>query len=139
MSTFRPKFVTFDLYGTLTWFRMNDMAREVYADRIPADRMDAFLFDFASYRYDEVLGPWKPYADVIRNATARVCARWGIDYVEAEGQALYDAIPSWGPHPDVPAPLARVAKEFPLVMLSNAANDQIVANVANLARGSTKC
>jgi 2-haloacid dehalogenase len=132
MTTFRPKFVTFDLYGTLIWFQMTEMAREVYKDRIPADRMEAFVSDFSSYRYDEVLGAWKPYGDVIKNATRRVCARWRIDYVEAEGQAFYDAVPTWGPHPDVSGPLARVAKEFPLVMLSNASDNQIGANVEKL-------
>jgi len=132
MTAFRPKFITFDLYGTLTWFQMTDMARKVFKDRVPADRMEAFVNDFSSYRYDEVLGAWKPYDQVIKSATRRVCARWGVDYVEAEGQAFYDAIPTWGPHPDVPEPLARVAKEFPLVMLSNASNNQIASNVAKL-------
>lgn len=53
----RPKYITFDCYGTLTHFRQGDLAREIYADRIPADRMDAFLRDFAAYRLDEVLAP----------------------------------------------------------------------------------
>jgi 2-haloacid dehalogenase len=29
--TFRPKYITFDCYGTLTNFRMQDVAREMYA------------------------------------------------------------------------------------------------------------
>jgi 2-haloacid dehalogenase len=132
MSPIRPKYITFDCYGTLTWFQMSEMAREVYRDRIAPERMEAFVRDFASYRFDEILGDWKPYAQVIQNATRRVCRRWGIDCIEAEGQAFYDAVPSWGPHPDVPAPLARVAREFPLVILSNASNDQISSNVEKL-------
>ena len=132
MTAFRPKYITFDCYGTLTWFQMTDIARVVYKNRIPADRINAFVQDFSSYRYDEVLGDWKPYADVIKNATRRVCKRWDIDYVEAEGQAFYDAVPSWGPHADVPTPLAKVAKEFPLVILSNASDNQIGSNVEKL-------
>ena len=38
--TFKPKYITFDCYGTLTNFRMQDVAREMYADRVPAARMD---------------------------------------------------------------------------------------------------
>ena len=38
---FRPKYITFDCYGTLTRFRMGDVAREMFADRVPAARMDA--------------------------------------------------------------------------------------------------
>src|SRR5262245_60812157 len=73
MSALRPKYITFDCYGTLTRFRMSDMTREIFADRIDAARMDAFVRDFAAYRLDEVLGAWKPYADVIKNAVRRTC------------------------------------------------------------------
>ena len=34
--SYRPKYVTFDCYGTLTRFRMGDMARDMFTDRIPA-------------------------------------------------------------------------------------------------------
>ena len=54
--TFRPKYITFDCYGTLTRMRMGDMAREMFADHIPADRMEQFLADFSAYRFDEVSG-----------------------------------------------------------------------------------
>jgi 2-haloacid dehalogenase len=132
MSRFRPKYVTFDCYGTLTRFPMGELAREIFCDRIPADRMDAFIRHFAAYRLDEVLGAWKPYDQVLCNAVERSCKRWGIAYVEAEGRRFYDAVPSWGPHADVPEPLARVAKHVPLVILSNAMDDQIHANVDKL-------
>lgn len=132
MTTFRPKYITFDCYGTLTNFRMGDMAREMFADRIPADRMDAFVRDFAAYRLDEVLGAWKPYRDVLLNAVARTCKLWGLAFDETEATRYYDAVPTWGPHPDVPAGLSAVAKEIPLVILSNASNDQIMSNVEKL-------
>jgi 2-haloacid dehalogenase len=132
MASFRPKFITFDCYGTLTRFRMSELAREIFADRIPPARMDAFLEDFKSYRMDEILGDWKPYDAVLRNAAERTCRKHGIRFAEAEGRRFYDAVPGWGPHPDVPEPLKRVAREFPLVVLSNAADEQIMRNVALL-------
>ena len=45
---------------------------------------------------------------------------------------MYEAVPTWGPHPDVPEPLARIAKEIPLVILSNASDSQIHHNVEKL-------
>lgn len=39
---------------------------------------------------------------------------------------------TWGPHADVPAGLAKVANEIPLVILSNAMDSQIMSNVAKL-------
>ena len=130
--TFRPKYITFDCYGTLTKFRMADMAREIFADKVATQDMDQFVRNFAAYRLDEVLGAWKPYRDVVVNAVRRTCRLWKLEFNEAEAQRFYDAVPTWGPHPDVPTPLAKVAKEFPLVILSNASNDQIHENVAKL-------
>ena len=37
MIDFEPKYITFDCYGTLTKFRMADMAREMFADRLQGD------------------------------------------------------------------------------------------------------
>lgn len=132
MSSFRPQYITFDCYGTLIRFRMADMTRERFADRVPAERMEPFVRTFAAFRLDEVLGAWKPYSDVIRNAILRTCFRWKVEFREADAQAYYDAVPTWGPHPDVPEPLKRIAKEIPLVILSNASDDQIHHNVAKL-------
>ena len=132
MSLFRPKYITFDCYGTLTRFRMGDMARELFANRISSADMEQFVADFSAYRFDEVLGAWKPYAEVIGNSVRRSCKRWNIEYRDADAETIYAAVPTWGPHPDVTEPLARVAKEIPLVILSNASNDQIDANVEKL-------
>ena len=130
--TFRPKYISFDCYGTLIRFQMSDLARETFADRVPAERMNQFVKDFSAYRLDEVMGDWKPYVEVLRSAVQRTCRRWKIEYRDDEGRKFYDAVPTWGPHPDVPAPLARIAREIPLVILSNASNDQIHLNVAKL-------
>lgn len=114
MPQLRPKFITFDCYGTLTRFRMGELAHEIFADRIPADRMEHFVRDFTSYRLDEVLGAWKPYVDVIKNAVERTCKKYGIAFIEAEGQRFYDAVPTWGPHADVPEALKLVGQAFPI-------------------------
>jgi 2-haloacid dehalogenase len=132
MEQFKPKYITFDCYGTLTDFQMGPMARKLFADRVAAEQMEVFVADFAAYRLDEVLGDWKPYRDVIRNSVSRTCERAGVEYREEDAQAIYDAVPTWGPHPDVPAGLSKIADEIPLVILSNAMNEQIHDNVAKL-------
>jgi 2-haloacid dehalogenase len=130
--TFKPKYITFDCYGTLTNFRMADVAREMYADRVAPARMDQFVKDFAQYRLDEVMGDWRPYDQILENAIRRTCRRNKVEYREGEGRKYYDAVPTWGPHPDVSEPLSRIAKEIPLVILSNAMDEQIHHNVAKL-------
>ena len=130
--TFRPKYITFDCYGTLTRMRMGDMARKMFADRIPADRMEQFLADFSAYRFDECLGAWQPYDVLLKNSIRRLCRKWKLQYLDAEAQQYYDGVPTWSPHEDVPAGLAKIANEIPLVILSNAMDSQIQKNVALL-------
>ncbi|WP_294646243.1 haloacid dehalogenase type II [uncultured Aureimonas sp.] len=132
MSQFRPKFITFDCYGTLTNFQMAEAARGIYGAQLGEERMTAFIRDFAAYRLDEILGDWKPYAEVVHNAVERTCKRNGVAFDAADAKRIYEKVPTWGPHPDVPAGLAKVAKEFPLVILSNAMNSQIMSNVEKL-------
>ncbi|KQT82773.1 haloacid dehalogenase type II [Aurantimonas sp. Leaf443] len=132
MSQFRPKFITFDCYGTLTHFQMAEAARAIYGEQLDEQRMQAFIRDFAAYRLDEILGDWKPYGEVVHNAVERTCKRNGVAFDPADARRIYETVPSWGPHPDVPAGLASVAKEFPLVILSNAMDSQIMSNVEKL-------
>jgi len=132
MTTFRPKFITFDCYGTLTRFQMGEAARDLYGERMDEPRMMAFIRDFSAYRLDEILGDWKPYAEVIHNALDRTCKVNGVAFKPEDAQMVYERVPIWGPHADVPAGLAKVAKEIPLVILSNAMNAQIMSNVEKL-------
>jgi 2-haloacid dehalogenase len=129
---FTPKYISFDCYGTLIKFHMSDMARQFFADRIPADAMDQMCKDFSTYRLDEVLGPWQPYRELIRNAVRRTAKKYGVEYREGDADAIYEAVPTWGPHPDVPGGLSKIADKIPLVILSNAMNEQIPHNVALL-------
>ena len=103
MKQFKPKYITFDCYGTLTNFQMGPTARKVFADRIRPEQMEAFIADFTAYRLDEVLGDWKPFRDVVRNSIERTCRKWKLQYRDEEALQFYDAVPTWGPHPDVPA------------------------------------
>jgi 2-haloacid dehalogenase len=134
MSTIklRPKYITFDCYGTLTWFQMPETTRKVFADRVSAERMEDFVKDFSAFRFDEVLGPFKLYPDVVRNSLRRVCKLWNIAYRDSDGDTFVDAVPTWGPHADVPAGLTKLAKEYPLVILSNSTEKLIHFNVAKL-------
>lgn len=130
--TTRPKFITFDCHGTLINFDMAGAARRLHGDTLSAPAMDKFIKDFSAYRLDEVLGAWKPYAEIVYNALERTSRANGVTFRPEDAQSIYEEVPTWGPHPDVPEGLAKVAKEIPLVILSNAMNSQIMSNVEKL-------
>lgn len=128
----RPKFITFDCYGTLVYFQMAPVARALYADRVAPDAMDRFIADFSAFRLDEVLGAFKPYRQVVANALVRTCRLNGVDYRDSDIDTVYAAVPTWGPHPDVPEALARVAREIPVVGLTNSMIDLIPPSIEKL-------
>ncbi|WP_417727757.1 haloacid dehalogenase type II [Roseovarius sp.] len=130
--TFRPKFITFDCHGTMIYYDMAGAARHHYAAHLSPEQMQRFITDFSAYRLDEVLGAWKPYAEVVHNSLERTCKRHGIAFDPTIAEEIYHRVPTWGPNPDVPAGLAKVAAEIPLVALTNAMNDQIPLNIARL-------
>lgn len=130
--TFRPKFVTFDTHGTMIFFDMAGAARDHYADKLSPEQMEEFIRAFTAYRFDEILGAWKPYAEVVHNAVERTCKHLRIAFDPAVPADIYKRVPTWGPHADVPAGLAKVANEVPLVAITNSSNEQIPHNIAKL-------
>ena len=130
--TFRPRFISFDCYGTLINFEMGPTARVLFADRVAADRMPAFLDSFRAYRLDEVLGAWKPFYDVVESSIQRACRAHGVECLASDAAALYAAVPTWKPHPNVVEVLKAIAPHVPLVILSNSMTDLIPASVAHL-------
>lgn len=132
MSLADIRYISFDCYGTLTDFRVGDVTRRRLADRVVPETMPTFLEDFTAYRFDEAMGSWKPYPELLHRALERTCKLWNLPFHAEDAQAIVDAIPGWGPHPDVPAGLARAAQKLPLVILSNASDSQIQANADKL-------
>ncbi|KQN63518.1 haloacid dehalogenase type II [Erwinia sp. E602] len=132
MAVFKPKFITFDCYGTLINFDMAGAAATIFADRVAPEQMRAFTDDFSNYRMDEVLGAFKLYPLVVAGALYRTCNKWGVECTEADCAAVMEACKTWGPHPDVPAGLSIVAKEIPLVLLTNSTDELIQHHIPRL-------
>lgn len=115
----KPKFVSFDMNGTLIHFRINDAIRRVLGDRLPAEIADDFVQAGNEYRIDECMGEWKPFHQIVADALERTVRRFGLEYREGDGQAVYDEIPTWGPYPGVAEALTRLAERYPLVIVTN--------------------
>ncbi|GGX18392.1 haloacid dehalogenase type II [Streptomyces lomondensis] len=115
----KPKFVSFDMNGTLIHFRIGEAIRRVLGDRLPPELADAFTRAGNQYRIDECMGEYKPFHRIVTDALVRTCARFGVEYREGDGQAVYEEIPTWTPYPGVTEALRRLAEEYPLVILTN--------------------
>ena len=130
---FEPKFITFDCYGTLTKFsHLNTLARSIYSDRLSDSELDRWIDLNRIYRFDEIMGPYKPYDEVLVNAARRTCKRMNIAFDQEEAEQFYKALPTWGPWPDVTEGLRRLASKYKLVIVSNSNDEVIMSNVDKL-------
>ena len=109
----KPKFVTFDMNGTLIRFRINDAIREVLGDRLPAEIADDFLQACKAYRIDECMGDYKPFDQIVARSMERASRRLGLEHRGDDARAVYEIIPTWGPYPGVTEALNRLAEEVP--------------------------
>jgi 2-haloacid dehalogenase len=127
-----PKYVSFDCLGTLIDFEIASTTRRLLGDRLTEPQIEVFLHQFSKYRYDQVCGEFYAYEQVLHDAYARTCVKWGLDVNEDAGKQLAAAVLTWGPHDDVPAPLKKLGDNFPLVILSNADTSYLDALVPKL-------
>jgi 2-haloacid dehalogenase len=129
----KPKFVTFDMNGTLIQFRINDAIRRVLGERLPAEIAEDFLRAGNAYRIDECMGEYKPFHQIVGDSLERTMRRFGLEYRDGDGRAVYDEIPSWGPYPGVTEALNRLAEAYPLVIVTNSDDAFASRLVENLA------
>jgi 2-haloacid dehalogenase len=127
-----PAYITFDCYGTLVDFDLDTVTLRALGERAAGIAVDAFLRDFERIRFEEVLGEYRPYRDVLCRSLAAAMARYGLAYQDADGDALVAAVPTFGPFPDVPPVLERLRQHCKLVIISNTEDDLIAHNVRNI-------
>jgi 2-haloacid dehalogenase len=128
----RPKFVTFDCYGTLVDFAIDDVTRRTLGPRLRHIDGDAFLREFEAIRYQEILGEYRPYREVLCRSLAESMRRFGLAYRDEDGAAIVAAVPTFGPFPDVPPALERIRRHCAIVIISNTDDDLIAGNVRNI-------
>ena len=72
------------------------------------------------------------YEQVLQDAYARVCRKYGLDVDPNAGKRFADGVRGWGPHADVPAPLKVMGEHYKLVILSNADDSFLEDSVPRL-------
>ncbi|QSZ53987.1 haloacid dehalogenase type II [Paenarthrobacter ureafaciens] len=128
----KPKFVTFDMNGTLIKFAINDTMRDVLGVRLPVEVADEYLRLCKAYRIDECTGEYKPFHQIVADSMARASRKVGIEFRAEDAHEVYDRIPTWGPYPGVTEALNRLAEAVPLVIITNsdtAVAERLAANL----------
>ena len=133
----RPKVATFDCYGTLVdWeggigaFLYALLLREGVGDPPPGrelrERWEAIQFEL-------VTGPYKPYKEILGEATLAWCREHGVDENPAYADAIVGSIRAWQPFPDTRPALTKARDAgVRLVILSNTDRDIISHSVKQI-------
>ncbi|UOQ59310.1 haloacid dehalogenase type II [Leucobacter rhizosphaerae] len=127
----RPKYISFDIIGTLIYFEMRKTVEPFVKDQFDPETLEAFFKDFSFIRYDEIL-EYRPYGEVLERSYQRICARYGIEATPEAIAAIQRDTLEWGAHSDVIEPLKKMAEHFPLVALSNADDKYLNAFIPRL-------
>ena len=132
-----PKVATFDCYGTLVdWeggigaFLYALLLREGVEDPPPGrelrERWEAIQFEL-------VTGPYKPYKEILAEATVAWCHEMGIKDADIYGPAIVGSIRAWQPFPDTRPALTKAREAgIKLVILSNTDRDIINHSVKQI-------
>jgi 2-haloacid dehalogenase len=115
----KPKYVSFDMNGTLIHYRQDEAIRKVLGDRLPDEIVDDFELAGEQIRFDECMSEWRPMHQVLESALRRTMAKFGVEYREGDARAVSEA-------------LRRLAEAYPLVMLTNTDEAHAPSLVANL-------
>ena len=124
-----PTYVTFDCYDTLVDFDIDAATLRALGPRAEGVNVDAFLREFEEIRYQEILGAYRPYREVLRRSLAQTMRRFGLPYRDADGAAIVAAVPGFGPFPEVPPALERIRRHCKLTIISNTDDDLIAGNL----------
>lgn len=127
-----PTYLTFDCYGTLVDFALDPVTVAILGPRAAALDVAAFLHTFEDLRYQEVLGVYHPYREVLCRSFAAALRQYGPAYHDADGEALVAAVPTFGPFAEVPAVLARLRRHCKLAIISNTDDELIARNVERI-------
>jgi 2-haloacid dehalogenase len=126
------KWLTFDAYGTLIDFDLSGTIVQRLGSRLESVDTDQFLETWARDRFEEVLGEYRPYRDILRTSLKRTMQRFGLEYLDEDGDAIVEAVPTYGPFPDVPPVLEKLRNHFKLVIITNSDDDLFAGNLERL-------
>ncbi|MCX5250646.1 haloacid dehalogenase type II [Streptomyces sp. NBC_00201] len=126
--------VTFDAYATLINFELGPTTLKVLEDRLGLDNLDVdeFLDDFRVMRFQAVLEAYRPYHEILHSSLRNAMRLHGLEYRVTDGEALVDAVPTFGPWPEVPAALRQLKTKYEIAIISNTDDNLIARNVENI-------
>lgn len=126
---FKLKYISFDCYGILINFEMGLVVCRFFVDCVDEKCMLVFLDSFCFYCFDEVLGVWKLFLEVVDNVICCICYVYGVECWDSDGQVFYVVVLIWQLYLYVVEMLEKIVFYILLVIFLNFMIDLILYSV----------
>jgi 2-haloacid dehalogenase len=138
----KPKFITFDCYGTLVqWHRaLETSVRAILAEHLEATGADeAQVTDTVEAlrtlsMESQQRPPYRDYKTILQSSLAEVMVRKKLSLRPGDGETLLSYLRAIPPHPEVPTVLQRLRAQFRLAIISNTDDDLIGQSLSEPVR-----
>ena len=136
----KPKFITFDCYGTLVqWHRaLKTAVSAVLAEHIEHPGADeAHVTDMVealrtSSMAHQQRSPFRDYKTLLQTSLAEAMARSDMSPRPQDGELLLSHLRTIAPHPEVPTALEHLRAGYRIAIISNTDDDLIAGTAASI-------
>ncbi len=130
----KPTVITFDCYGTLIDWERGILAcfEQILKRKRTGVDLQAFYRHWEEIQFQLIQQEFKRYREILRESLAETLNDFGLPSVAEDGETFAQAMPTWGPFPEVTPALERLKRRFPLAIISNTENGILAESIKRI-------
>ncbi|MGD0176298.1 MAG: haloacid dehalogenase type II [Candidatus Bathyarchaeia archaeon] len=126
--------ITFDCYGTLVDWEagITSFLDQVLREKGTTANIPEVVRAREDIDFEMVQGPYRPYKEILRLSLKETFNRFQVAYNDQDGERLIQSVPTWPVFEETRPALDRLARKYPLAIISNIDKDIIEKTKASI-------